>query len=392
MPRSSTGGRTDRRVSSTPMDIYGRINILGGRSVRLPAMDVTEAIILDNDPLNRAKSWVNQGADYLHVVDLNAAALADYQNRPLIDAILTELDTPVQVAGGVRSHLEAARLIQNGAWRVVMGTAAIEDQIMIWDLCREYPGKIAVAIDVRPDHEIVTQGWNERSGRYLEEVLLEMSSAGVAAFLIAEAGRDPLAQPLDLDIYAEALELVPEPVIVAGGVGTVEDLRTLTRLSVGGHKLNGVIVGREVTVGRFSLAEAKKTVKAGEKAPSLSPRGGMSAVVWSDDLEKMSNFYSRALGLQEITAPHMATRGQVWMSIGGSYLILRKRQPDSPSSGGAEIVLMADDIADWGTHLASQGLAVINMPSTRSGLPLDMLGVFDPEGNTVWVSNHPQMF
>ena len=62
---------------------------------------------------------------------------------------------------------------------------------MIWDLCREYPGKIAVAIDVRPDHEIVTQGWNERSGRYLEEVLLEMSSAGVAAFLIAEAGRDP---------------------------------------------------------------------------------------------------------------------------------------------------------------------------------------------------------
>ena len=91
-------------------------------------MDVTEAIILDNDPLNRAKSWVNQGADYLHVVDLNAAALADYQNRPLIDAILTELDTPVQVAGGVRSHLEAARLIQNGAWRVVMGTAAIEDK------------------------------------------------------------------------------------------------------------------------------------------------------------------------------------------------------------------------------------------------------------------------
>ena len=125
----------------------------------------------------------------------------------------------------------------------------------------------------------------------------------------------------------------------------MEDLRTLTRLSVEGHKLDGVIVGREVTVGRFSLADAKKAVKAGEKAPSLSPRGGMSAIVWADDLEKMSNFYSRALGLREITAPHMATRGQVWMSIGGSYLILRKRQPDSPSSGGAEIVLLADDMA-----------------------------------------------
>ena len=164
------------------------------------------------------------------MVDLNAAALGDYQNRELIDRIVAELDTPVQVAGGIRSHIEAARLIRNGAWRVVMGTAAIEEQIMIWDLCREYPGKIAVSLDVRPDQEIVTQGFSERSGRYLEEVLLEMSSAGVASFLVAEAGRDPLTESLDLDIYAEVLELVPEPVIVAGGVGSVDDLRTLSRV------------------------------------------------------------------------------------------------------------------------------------------------------------------
>ncbi len=374
------------------MDIYGRINILGGRSVRLPALDVTEAIILDNDPLNRARSWARQGADYLHVVDLNAAALGDYQNRALIDEIVSELDTPVQVAGGVRSHLEAARLIQNGAWRVVMGTAAIEDQIMIWDLCRDYPGKIAVAIDVRPDQEIVTQGWNERSGRYLEEVLLEMSSAGVAAFLIAEAGRNPLTEPLDLDIYAETLELVPEPVIVAGGVGSLEDLRTLTRLSAEGRKLNGVIVGREVTVGRFSMADAKQTVTAGQEVPSLSPRGGMSAIIWVNDLEKMSDFYSEALGLRQITAPHMATRGQVWMAVGGAYLILRKRQPDSPGPGGAEIILWADNLLEWEQYLAARGKDVINMPARQSGLPLDMRGVTDPENNTIWVSHQPQLF
>ncbi|MCE2525915.1 MAG: hypothetical protein J4G00_00035 [Actinomycetia bacterium] len=374
------------------MDVYGRINILGGRSVRLPALDVTEAIILDNDPLNRARSWARQGADYLHVVDLNAAALGDYQNRPLIDQIITELDTPVQVAGGVRSHIEAMRLLRNGAWRVVMGTAAIEDQIMIWDLCRDYPDKIVVSIDVRPDQEIVTQGFTERSGRYLEEVMLEMSSAGVAAFLVAEAGRNPLTEPLDLDIYAEALELVPEPVIVAGGVGTLEDLRTLSRLSVEGRKLAGVIVGREVTVGRFSLADAKQTAVAGQEVPSLSPRGGMNMILWADDLEKMSAFYTAALGLQEVTAPHMATRGQVWMMIGGSYLILRKRQPDSPNAGGADIVLWADNMSGWGTFLAAQGLSVVDMPATRSGLPIDMKGVKDPEGNTVWVSHQPPTF
>lgn len=374
------------------MDIYGRINILGGRSVRLPALDVTEAIILDNDPLNRARSWARQGADYLHVVDLNAAALGDYQNRPLIDEMITELDTPVQVAGGIRSHIEAMRLLRNGAWRVVMGTAAIEDQIMIWDLCRDYPDKIVVSVDVRSDHEVVTQGFTERSGRYLEEVLLEMSSAGVAAFLVAEAGRNPLTEPLDLDIFAEALELVPEPVIVAGGVGTLEDLRTLTRLSVEGRRLAGVIVGREVTVGRFSLADAKQTVMAGHEAPTLSPRGGMNIMVWADDLEKMANFYSKALGLREITAPRMATRGQVWMAIGGSYLILRKSQPDSPSGGTADIVLWADEMGGWKTYLAAQGLVVIDMPSNRSGLPFDMTGVTDPEGNNVWISNQPQIF
>lgn len=373
------------------MDVYGRINILGGRSVRLPALDVTEAIILDNDPLNRARSWARQGADYLHVVDLNAAALGDYQNRPLIDEMIAELDTPVQVAGGIRSHLEAIRLLRNGAWRVVMGTAAIEDQIMIWDLCRDYPDKIVVSIDVRPDHEVVTQGFSERSGRYLEEVLLEMSSAGVAAFLVAEAGRNPLTEPLDLEIYAEALELATEPVIVAGGVGTLEDLRTLSRLSVEGRKLAGVIVGREVTVGRFSLPEAKQTVMVGQETPSLSPRGGMNVILWADDLETMSNFYARAMGLQQVTAPHMATRGQVWMATGGSYLILRKRQPDSPIGAAADIVLWVDDTTGWRTYLSAQGLQVISMPSHRSGLPIDMMGVTDPEGNRVWVSNQPQM-
>ncbi len=371
------------------MDVYGRINILGGRSVRLPALDVTEAIILDNDPLNRARSWARQGADYLHVVDLNAAALGDYQNRPLIDEIVAELDCPVQVAGGVRSHIEAARLICNGAWRVVMGTAAIEDQIMVWDLCRDYPGKIAVAVDVRPDQEVVTQGWTERSGRYLEEVLVEMSSAGVAAFLVAEAGRNPLTEPLDLDIYTETLELVPEPVIVAGGVGTLEDLRTLARLSVGGHQLDGVIVGREVTVGRFSLADAKRTVMAGKKAPSLSPRGGMNVFVWADDLDEMSHFYAKVLGLQEVTAPMMATRGHVWMAVGNSYLVLHKRHPESPPPGGAEIVLWVDDLRTWRDYLAGLGMGVVNMPSDRSGLPIDLVGVRDPEGNMVWVSRQP---
>ncbi len=245
------------------MDLYARVNILDGRSVRLPHGNVATAIALDADPLGRAKAWVEAGADRIHIVDLDAAAYGDYRNRALIDRIVSQAGVPIQVAGGIRSHVEAARLIDAGAWRIVMGTAAIEDQNMVWDLCRDNPGKIAVSLDVRPDEEIATRGWTMNSGRYLEEVLIEMSSAGVASFLIAEAGRDALEEAPDFKIIAESLATVDQPVIAAGGVRNLDDLRKLIAITAQGRRLDGVVVGREVTHGRFTIEEAKAVIAAG---------------------------------------------------------------------------------------------------------------------------------
>ncbi len=242
------------------MELLARINILDGRSVRLRRGDLREAIPLDNDPIARAHSWVMQGADKIHVVDLDAAGNGDYRNRDLIDQLISEVDVPVQVAGGIRSDVEASRLVAAGAWRVVMGTAAIEDQNMVWDLCRSHPGQIVVSLDVRGDEEIATRGWTQNSGRHLEEVLVEMSSAGVAAFLVAEAGRDALVEPPDLHILSVALRTVSDPVIASGGVRHLDDLRALLALSVAGRTLAGVIVGREVTHGRFNIEEAKQVI------------------------------------------------------------------------------------------------------------------------------------
>lgn len=239
------------------MHLYARVNILGGHSVRLPRGELADAIRLDNDPIARARNWVEQGADALHIVDLDAAAYRDYRNRDLIDRLISACSIPVQVAGGIRSPMEATRLIEAGAWRVVMGTAAIEDQNMVWDLCRDHPGKIVVSIDVRPNEEIATRGWTMNSGRFLEEALVEMSSAGVAALLIAEAGRDALLEPPNLDILSTALSTVDQPVIAAGGVRHLDDLRDVIAVHHDGRRVDGVIVGREVTHGRFTLAEAK---------------------------------------------------------------------------------------------------------------------------------------
>ncbi len=244
------------------MELYARVNILDGRAVRLPHGDVTEAIALDADPLARAQGWAEKGADSLHIVDLDAAAYRSYRNRELITDIVAALELPVQVAGGVRSPTDAARLLDAGAWRIVMGTAAIENQQMVWDLCRDYPGKVVVSLDVGPDEELFIRGWTAHSGRFLEEVLIEMSSAGAAAFFVTEANRNALTTPPNFGVLQTALELADEPVIASGGVRHLADLEELRNLTVGGKRLGGVVVGREVTEGRFTVEEAKELLGA----------------------------------------------------------------------------------------------------------------------------------
>lgn len=240
------------------MDLYARVNILDGKAVRLPKGDITEAIALDADPVERSVGWVSKGADGLLVVDLDAAAYGDYTNRPILAEIVEAVEVPVQLAGGVRSPAEVERLLGYGAWRVIMGTAAIEDQVMIWELCRENPGHIAVSLDVRPNEELAVRGWTVNSGRFMEEVLIELSSAGVAGFLISQAGRDALKEQSNLGILRRALGMVTEPVIAAGGARDMDDLRSLIALDADGRHLGGVVVGREITEGRFTMEQARQ--------------------------------------------------------------------------------------------------------------------------------------
>ena len=278
--------------------------------MRLPRGDVHDAIALDNDPLGRVLTWLDQGADYVHVVDLDAAAFDDHRNRNLIDEIVDEAGADrVQIAGGIRSHIEAARLIERGAWRIVMGTAAIEDQNMVWDLCREFPGRIAVSLDVRPDEEIATRGWTKNSGRYLEEVLIEMSAAGAAAFMVSEVGRDVLTEPTNVQILAEALGTVEEPIIAAGGVRDLDDLRRLLALSLHDRTLGGVVVGREVTQGRFSLSEAKDVISDGPptRVVEPAPLPGAAEPTTSPLLADAAAAYLRLAEEAEQAAAHART-------------------------------------------------------------------------------------
>lgn len=270
------------------MDLYARVNILDERAVRLPRGDINDAIFLDADPVERARGWVSKGADYLLIVDLDAAAYGDYKNRDLIREIIKAVDVPVVAAGGVRSPLAVEAFLGMGAWRVGMGTAAIENQVMVWELCRDYPGRIIVSIDVSPDEEIATRGWTQNSGRYLEEVLIEMSSAGAAGFMVAEVGRDALEEPPNYAALTLALSVVDESVTAAGGVRDLNDLSVLRSLEAGGKRIGGVVVGREVTAGRFTIEEAAELL-----AKEPGPIGGP----WEHaDLESATARYAEIAG------------------------------------------------------------------------------------------------
>lgn len=350
------------------MDLYARVNILGGRAVRLPRGGLDEAISLDNDPIGRAKGWAKQGVDYIHVVDLDAAAYGDYRNRELIAELVDELRIPVEVAGGIRSEGEAEKLIETGAWRIVMGTAAIETQLMVWDLCRRYPEKVVVSLDVRPNEEIATRGWTQNSGRFLEEVLIEMSSAGVVAFLVSEAGRDALTEAPNIQILGEALATVDEPVIASGGVRNLDDLRRLVQLEASGQRIDGLIVGREVTEGRFTIAEAKAVLAGG--GPRRAP-GGVSSTRTSVGVNSLStalDFYGGVLGFDQVRSPSQGAGVAVVQAGPGQQIELVEGDASRPDN----VVFQVEDIERWKDHLANVGVSAVAI-----GVGLE---ISDPDG------------
>lgn len=336
------------------MDLYARINILGGLSVRLPRGGLDEVIPLDNDPIGRARNWEQQGVDFLHVVDLDAAAYGDSRNRDLIKRLVERSEVPVQVAGGIRSEGEGERLLELGAWRIVMGTAAIENQIMVWEMCRDHPGKIVVSLDVRPNEEVATRGWTQNSGRFLEEVLIEMSSAGAVAFLVSEAGRDALNDPPNFQILAEALATVEEPVIASGGVRDLEDLRKLMLLETSGRHLAGVVVGREVTAGRFTVEEAKQAIAGG--GPTRAP-GGITTTriaVGVSSVSESLQFYRDVLGFNQVRSPSEGVIAAVVEAGPGQHVELVEGEGTRPDS----LVFRVEDHERWKDHLAKLGVEV----------------------------------
>lgn len=239
-------------------DLYPAVDLRGGRTVRLHQGDYGRETSYAAPPVEVAERFASTaGVRWLHVVDLDAALTGEPVNRPVVAEMAATArahGVAVQVGGGVRDRAAAEALFEAGAARVVVGTAAVERPDFVRDLARDHPGQVAVGLDARAG-QVAVRGWTEGGGRSVADLLAVFEDAGVAAVVFTEIARDGTLAGPDLVQFAAVVASTAVPVIASGGVGGVADIEALARLEAGGRRLAGVIVGKALHDGLFTVGQ-----------------------------------------------------------------------------------------------------------------------------------------
>jgi phosphoribosylformimino-5-aminoimidazole carboxamide ribotide isomerase len=243
-----------------PMQVIPAIDLLEGQCVRLHQGDYDQVTRFSDDPVAQALSWQAQGAERLHVVDLDGARSGQPVNDAAVRAITAALGIPVQLGGGVRSAERAEELLACGLDRVILGTVALEQPDLVQRLAERHPGRIVVGIDAR-DGKVATRGWIEASGTDATLLARRFSRSPLAAIIATDIATDGTLAGPNLDFLRAMAEASDVPLIASGGIGTLEHLLTLLPLASLG--VEGVIVGRALYDGRVDLTEALQAIGPG---------------------------------------------------------------------------------------------------------------------------------
>lgn len=243
------------------MILYPAIDIRGGRAVRLEQGDYARERPFDADPLTAAERWLDQGAEALHVVDLDGARSGTPENLEHVTRIAAAASVPVQVGGGLRTAEAVAVVLRAGATRVVLGTAAVEDPGLVEALAAEHPGRIVVGADARSGR-VAVEGWERESAASVEGLIADMAGRGVRTFIYTPVELDGTLEGPGLEGVTKAAAAAHQAeaeLIYSGGVGTVDHLRALAGLDA--PALTGVIVGRALYEGRFTVDQAQAALR-----------------------------------------------------------------------------------------------------------------------------------
>jgi len=239
----------------TGMEIIPAIDLKGGRCVRLYQGDYSRETIFSDNPVEVARHWQSLGAQRLHIVDLDGAAKGKPQHSLIIESIAHSVQVPLQLGGGLRSIDAIAQAFDLGVARVIIGTAAIEDQTLVQEACRRFGNLIIVGIDAR-DGYVATRGWKEGTTVTAIELAWRMTHVGVGRFIYTDIARDGTLTEPNFDAIAELVKQVEVPVIAAGGISSIEHLERLSQIEV-----EGAIVGRALYTGNIDLKRALDVVR-----------------------------------------------------------------------------------------------------------------------------------
>jgi phosphoribosylformimino-5-aminoimidazole carboxamide ribotide isomerase len=231
--------------------VYPAIDIRGGRCVRLIEGDFARETAFDDDPADAARRWATAGAEWIHVVDLDAAVAGTPVNTEAMIRILDAVDVPVQLGGGMRTRDDVAAALAFGVSRVVIGTKAIADHAFVAALIDEHGGdRVAVGLDAR-DGKLAGSGWLEQTDTRAVDVASTLAGQGVRLFVYTDIRRDGTLAGPNLAALSEMIGIAGEGVIASGGIGSIDDIERVRTIGAG-----GVIIGRALYDGRVNLDEA----------------------------------------------------------------------------------------------------------------------------------------
>ncbi|RYE47213.1 MAG: 1-(5-phosphoribosyl)-5-[(5-phosphoribosylamino)methylideneamino]imidazole-4-carboxamide isomerase [Hyphomicrobiales bacterium] len=240
------------------MILFPAIDLKDGQCVRLKLGDMQQATVFNDDPAAQARSFEDQGFEYLHVVDLNGAFAGRSVNGDAVEAILGAVSFPVQLGGGIRTIAHIEDWLGRGLARVILGTIAVRDPAMVREAARLFPGRVAVGIDARGGR-VAVEGWAETSELTAIELGQRFEGAGVAAIIYTDIDRDGVLKGINWPSTLELAEAVSIPVIASGGLASMDDIRTMTEPRY--QILEGAISGRALYDGRIDSREAIALLK-----------------------------------------------------------------------------------------------------------------------------------
>jgi phosphoribosylformimino-5-aminoimidazole carboxamide ribotide isomerase len=240
--------------------LFPAIDLKDGECVRLKLGDMAQATIYNADPAAQAKTFEDQGFEWLHVVDLNGAFAGKSINGAAVEAILKATKNPVQLGGGIRTPAHVEGWLEKGLARVILGTVAVRDPDLVKTASRAFPGRIAVGIDAKGGR-VAVEGWAESSELSAEELAKRFEGVGVAAIIYTDIDRDGVLSGINWEATIALADAVSIPVIASGGLASMADIERMTKPDA--QKLEGAISGRALYDGRIEPRAALALLKRG---------------------------------------------------------------------------------------------------------------------------------